>query len=271
MEFYMTTLRQYITPIVPTVAILLSFHIYGYIQALSKQYILSVNQNYSIVVTSTKELSKSKVANVVDNLDTMGKIDTNGSIEQFREILSDKHFSNLAFSIPFFYELKLKIFPTKDELGQIKQDLEKNKEIIKVDTFLKKHSSFATLLVNTRAIVTFFSIIVVILSLMLGLKLIEVWHYEHQERMNIMKLFGASLFERSAVLFKVAVLNAVISTFIVMLFLFYLYNNPTLSAFLADVGFSSMRFDVVQSVIHSLSISIGISFVLLFFVIIRQK
>jgi cell division transport system permease protein len=49
----------------------------------------------------------------------------------------------------------------------------------------------------------------------------EIWKYAHKERMRVMEIFGAPLMLRSGVLFKVALMDAIVATmFVSALFLY---------------------------------------------------
>ena len=61
-----------------------------------------------------------------------------------------------------------------------------------------------------------------IVSLFLIIKQMEIWKYAHKERMQVMEIFGAPLMLRSGVLFKVAILDAFIATFLTSGFFLYI-------------------------------------------------
>ena len=49
----------------------------------------------------------------------------------------------------------------------------------------------------------------------------EIWKYAHQERMQVMEIFGAPLMLRSGVLFRIAVVDAFIATLLTSGVFFY--------------------------------------------------
>jgi len=52
----------------------------------------------------------------------------------------------------------------------------------------------------------------------------EIWNYEHKERMRVMEIFGAPFMLRSGVLYRVAVVDAIISTLLTSgIFLYFKY------------------------------------------------
>jgi cell division transport system permease protein len=48
-------------------------------------------------------------------------------------------------------------------------------------------------------------------ALLLITKQMQIWTYEHQERMYVMNLFGASFWQKSSPLYKSAVLDAILA------------------------------------------------------------
>jgi len=59
-------------------------------------------------------------------------------------------------------------------------------------------------------------------SLFLVIKQMEVWQMAHMERMRIMEIFGAPMMLRSGVLFKMGIVDAIISTIITSMIFVYL-------------------------------------------------
>lgn len=267
----MTILRQHLSLFIPTITILISFHFYQYIDRLIIEYKHSVNQNYSIVIISKERLNEDILKEEIDNLVALKQMQTKGILEQFSDILSKQNFENLADNIPYFYQLKLDDFPNKDVLENIQNILLQNKSIIKVETFLKRHSIFTTMLLNTQKIIMFFTIITFILSIMLMLKIIQVWYFEHKNKLDVMKLFGASLFQRSKELLEISITNAILSTTTIMALFYYLYNSDFAIKILANIGLSKADFNIIREAIISLGISLSISLSILLFLIIKNR
>jgi len=271
MGFYMTTLRQYLTLFVPTLALLMSMHIYNYIDKLVTQYTNSVNQQYSIVIISKQILNENNIKETISSTSTIKQIPTKGSIAKFKEILSKKNFASLTSSIPYFYQLKLTTFPSKKELLEIKKILLRNDKIIKVETFLKKYSSFNIMLINTKKIVIFFTAIIFILSFVLILKITEVWYFEHKNRLDVMKLLGASIYQRSQVLLKISFVNSIVGTFLIVTLFYYLYNSHTMLKLLSSLGIPRVAFGVYSEIISSFGISFGVSLSIVLFLMLKNK
>lgn len=61
-----------------------------------------------------------------------------------------------------------------------------------------------------------------VVSLLLIIKQMEIWKFTHIQRMQVMEIFGAPLMLRSGVLFKVALIDALIATVITSIFFLYM-------------------------------------------------
>jgi len=62
----------------------------------------------------------------------------------------------------------------------------------------------------------------VLVSLFLIIKQMEIWKYAHKERMQVMEIFGAPLMLRSGVLFRVSFVDAIFATILVSAVFFYI-------------------------------------------------
>jgi cell division transport system permease protein len=111
-------------------------------------------------------------------------------------------------------------------LEKIKSDLESDKNIKKVETFGSSYSSSYKLFAFIKFTLKLFIGFMGVVSLFLIIKQMEIWKYAHkermQERMQVMEIFGAPLMLRSGVLFKVAILDAFIATFLTSIFFLYI-------------------------------------------------
>ena len=265
--------KRYFTLLLPIITLLISWHIYQYIDKLMSTYIDNVNQNYSIVIIASKPVTQKRIESLVSDVSEVKRLDVNTTVSKFKSILSKENFAQLSNKLPYFYQLKLSVFPDKEDILSIKKKLKSYNRILKVETFLKKHSSFTTMFITTQKIVNFFFVIVVILSVLLLSKLIQVWHFEQNERMEIMKLFGASLWERSIFLVKVAFINAMMASLIVSLSFYYIYQSAFAYEFLSALKLEhiTISFDILHQIFYSFMGAFVISAFILVFVIIKHR
>ena len=119
-------------------------------------------------------------------------------------------------------QIKLSEFPTPQYMDELKQKLLKFDGITKVETFSKTHDKVFKILNLAKSISYAFMAILCVVGLMLMLKQAKIWLFEHRERIEIMTLFGAPFWLKSAMLYKSAMVDSLIATIIVGAFFFFL-------------------------------------------------
>jgi len=163
-------------------------------------------------------------------------------------------------SLPNFYTVSLDSFLDGDAIVEIKSKLLDNEHIKKVETFGKSHNSNYNMFVFIKTVLWTFVIFIFISSLLLTVKQMEIWQYQHKDRMNIMETFGASLMMRSGVLFKRAIIDALIATalasLIFMLLRFSWMKNLKIEGIPTDGNLIFNYQDVMVLTIIALSIVI---------------
>jgi len=112
----------------------------------------------------------------------------------------------------------------------------------RVETFAKSHTKIYNLLLILKQISKMFMGIIAVISFLLILKQIQVWHLEHRERMYIMELFGAPLWMRSGILIKLSIIDTVIGVLALYGVYYYLLSS-----------------DILQNLIGNLKIRIELS------------
>jgi cell division transport system permease protein len=96
----------------------------------------------------------------------------------------------------------------------------------------------------------------------------RLWQFQHADRMNIMALFGAPVWLRSAVLFRLAIVDAIIATLILCLAFFIIDYYSILTLPLKEIGINVQLFNFVDDALRSLAISLGISIALTFTIVL---
>ena len=102
-------------------------------------------------------------------------------------------------------------------------------------------------------------------------KQIEIWKFQHLERMEIMTLFGAPLWMRSQVLFRLACIDTIIATIIVSGGLFYIAQNPALLIFFQELGLNPEIFSPILDSIVLLLTGLALSLTAVWIVSLQQR
>ncbi|AXX86872.1 cell division protein FtsX [Malaciobacter marinus] len=268
----MKFLKNILAFVIPLSAMLITFTLYLFAQNTVNQYKKKISNDYSIVVITNTPLIKeniNKLSNInVNRIVTLKKEEI---IDDIKSNLSDTSIKLLRQKLPNFYKIHLEEFPTTTELNNIKDELYKNKNIRKVEIFSKNHNQvfLLLLLINEISLVLF--VVILIFSILILAKQIQIWFYEHQEKIAILQLHGASILYSSSTIIKYAILSAFIAFFLVAGLFTFLVNNlilifPQELSEIVDVEIS-----LSSELVKLFFLSLGISILTIFGVLIKYK
>ncbi len=102
-------------------------------------------------------------------------------------------------------------------------------------------------------------------------KQIEIWKFQHLERMEIMTLLGAPLWMRSQILFRLACLDTIIAVIIVGIGLWYVTQNPTFLIFMQELSLNPKIFSPMADCIILLFVGLTISLISVWIVSLQAK
>lgn len=268
----MRIIRQYLSLLIPLVALLIGIEsIILTFRALS-YYEDLVGRNYAIVLVSNKELHLSDIKKDIKETQSLIELESTSILEDIARNFRDSTRLNLQNSLPFFYSLKLNSFPNQSKITQIESQLKRIDGIFRVESFSKTHNQTYRLLVLLKGCVLVLSSLVLVLSLLLMIKQVEVWRFEHSERMEIMTYFGAPAKMKNKPLYKLALIDSILATSFVIIGIIVASRNEKISAIMAMLGidiFSLQNF-TIDFIILAFS-SYFISMMAVFVVILFQK
>ena len=139
--------------------------------------------------------------------------------------MSDSSLNLLSNKLPYFYKIHLEEFPTTLKIEQIRKELTTISNIKRVETFANNHNKVYSLLVLIQNIVIVLFLVVLTLSVILLLKQVKIWFFEHSQRITIIQLHGGSLLYASKPILKVMTLSAIFSILLVCTLLFFTVDN----------------------------------------------
>jgi cell division transport system permease protein len=99
----------------------------------------------------------------------------------------------------------------------------------------------------------------------------EIWAYEHNNRMYIMGLFGAPYWLKSAPLYKLVIIDSIIATILVAISFLYMPYVANLAKIHHDMGIELRNFNFFTDTFFLLFISIIISVIAVTITIFRQE
>jgi cell division transport system permease protein len=223
MEKYMKAFRSLLSFTIPLIAILLSYSIYIIVDKVMISYKQSINNDYTIVVVSSKKQTIDTFESI--DIKALKYLSKDQIINNLKENLSSKSIELLYKQLPYFYKVSLFNFPSSKKLQVIKQKIKLIDGILKVEIFSKNHDTIYSILTMTQTIIYALFIIIIIFSILLLSKHIKIWFYEHTQRITIMRLHGASNIYCAMPLIKLSILSAIVSSVIVLLLTYYVLNN----------------------------------------------
>lgn len=268
----MRIIRRYLSLLMPLIALLIGIESILVVSRALSYYEDLVGKNYAIVLVSQKELKFDTIKAQVPETIALLELESESILQDITKNFKDSAVANLKNSLPFFYSLKLSQFPNQSKIRQIESKLKSLNDILRVESFGKTHNQTYRLLVLLKGCVLVLSLIIMLLSLLLMMKQVEVWRFEHSERMEIMTYFGTPAKMKNKPLYRLAWVDSILATAVVIAMTFIVSHNAKITAIVALLGIDifSMRTFIIDTLILAFS-AYCISIMAVFVVILFQK
>ena len=198
--------------ILPLMAILLGIEFYLVFDRTTDSYEKGLKEGYTMLVVAKKPIKLEQLSRLNPHVATLKSIKRESIVSEAAKGISEESKKQILKALPYFYNVGLDSYLGTRQIEKIKEDLEKDPNIKRVETFGSSYSSAYRLFSFIKFLLKVFIGFMGIVSLFLIIKQMEIWKYAHQERMRVMEIFGAPLMLRSGVLFKVAIFDAFIAT-----------------------------------------------------------
>jgi cell division transport system permease protein len=196
-----------------------------YLNGRQKSYEDGLKNNYSMLIVAHDKVDINYLQSLNHHIATIEEVKKDSIVDEISKGLKDSSKDSLSKLLPHFYNTKLDSYLSMDDIVSIKADLEQSNKIKSVETFDNSHDSTYKLFIFLKFIFKIFILFIAIVSFFLIVKQMEVWSLTHRDRMSIMEIFGAPLFLRSAVMYRIAIIDAIISSIIISLIFVYLKYN----------------------------------------------
>jgi len=263
--------KNHLSLVIALVSILFSIQIFTIVERSLDAYRTNLAKNYSLVVVSRIPLKKESLEGKIVSLKALNEISPDGVIERLNAGISKKNAELLKSTLPKFYKLKLSSYPSPDELQRITQILKDTKGITKVETFENTHHRTYRMLLLFKTVVSVFSACVLIVTILLIFKELRIWQFQHNERMSIMGLFGAPTWLRSAVLFRLAIVDALIASALSFALFIYIASNEWVAEQFKSIGIEIVIFDISNDFLTLFSVALVVSLLLATFIVLGHK
>ena len=253
----MKSISSHFSIFISSFVLLFSFQFTNVIKSIVNDYASKIVNDYAIVVVSSAELKEEELQKQIPEIESISEISSKKILDRLKNEMSSKNLALLQVALPKFYSLKLGSLPDKKRIETIKQKLSSITTISRVETFAKTHEKMFKMFLLLQAMVYIFTFFVACIAVLLILKQIRIWIYEHQRRMAIIALFGASFFMKSAMLYRMTLVDTLLSALCVCAFYDIVPRLPLAQAYAAELDVVLPSFNWL----YEGSVLVGASFV----------
>ncbi len=267
----MKSIKNHLSLVIALLSILFSLQVFMIVDRSIDSYKVNLATSYSVVVVSQKRLNTQDIIDSNKIINDVSQLTPDTVIERLNTGMTAKNMELLKLTLPKFYKIKLTHYPTPREIEKLTKNLLSNKSITKVENFSHNHDTTYKLLLLFKTVITVFSISMLVVTTLLIFKELRIWQFKHNERMSIMGLFGAPTWLRSAVLFRLSIVDALIATALAFsLFSFISSSSWVLEQF-DYIGIKIVIFDPLYDSLMLLGVSMFLSIMLASLIVLGHK
>ncbi len=267
----MKSLKNHLSLVIALLSILFSIQTFIIVDRAIEAYKENLASNYSLVVVSKKILNEKILIAKNPLLREMHSLSPDSVIKKLNSGIEKKNLELLKLSLPKFYKVKLSHYPSPEEVNNLTKDLLRNSSVVKVETFSKSHDTTYKLLVLFKTVISVFAFSVAIVTILLISKELKIWQFKHNERMSIMALFGAPTWLRSAVLFRLSIVDALVASALAFVLFSYISATDWVSQEFSNIGIKITLFDPITDFALLLAVAITLSTLLASFIVLWHK
>jgi len=242
----MKSIKNHLSLILALVSILFAIQTLVVTNRAMDAYTQNLKSSYSIVVVSSKKLQAENLKKRVPIIEDVREISVDDAIRKIDAKMSKTNMELLKLTLPKFYKVILSKYPSPKEIAELKKKLFAIEGVKKIEDFKASHDITFKLLTLFKTVVEVFSVVVFIITSLLIAKELRIWQYKHNERMNIMGLFGAPKWLSSAVLFRLAIVDAILSSLLIFILFSFLASSQWLLSKLQTIGIEIVVFNPLE-------------------------
>lgn len=267
----MKSIRNHLSLVIALLSILFSIQVFLIVDRSINAYKENLANNYSVIAVSQKRLANNDILSINKIISNAEELSPDSVIKRLNSNMQNKNIELLKLSLPKFYKITLSSYPSPKEISKLTADLLRNSSITKVENFSSNHNTTYKLLLLFKSVVAIFALVVIIVTILLIFKELKIWQYKHNERMNIMGLFGAALWLRSAVLFRLAIVDALIASFLALCIFLYISSSPWVLQQFSYIGINIVIFNPLEDFAIILGVALSISVALASLIVLGHK
>ena len=268
------SLKRFLSFSLPLIIMLFSFSIYVSISKMITSYEKTINNDYSIVIVTATPITKDELSKKISfDIKEMKTLPRDKILADLKNDVTDGSFALLQVKLPYFYTVSLNEFPTTSALTKIKKELLTVVGMKSVETFSKDHDNVYSLFLFIKSVTVTMFVFMIFFTLFIIANQINLWFYEHSERLHIINLHGGSLLYGAKPIIKLAIASSIFAGIVVIGGVFYVHENIKLifEPEIANLIIQSAIIYTPLEVATIIAISIFISFVTVFGVLIKHR
>ncbi len=267
----MKSIKNHLSLVIALLSILFSIQVFIIVDRSISAYEKNLANNYSVVVVSQKTLDSKLIIDSNPIIADISSLTPDSVIKRLNTGMSATNIELLKVTLPKFYQVKLTSYPSPQEIELLTKKLLDYSSVIKVENFSNNHDSIYKLLLLFKTVITVFAISMIVVTTLLIFKELKIWQFQHNNRMSIMGLFGAPTWMRSAVLFRLSIVDALIaSAFSFILFSVISTDAWVLEQF-ANIGINVVIFDPISDFLSMVAIAMFLSIILASLIVLWHK
>lgn len=267
----MKSIKNHLSLVIALLSILFSLQVFLIVDRSIDAYKINLASNYSVIAVSQKRLSSSAILGINKIIANVDELSPDSVIKRLNSNMQRKNIELLKLSLPKFYKLSLAYYPSPKEVKKLTKDLLNSSSITKVEDFSHNHDTTYKLLLLFKNVVAIFAVVVLVVTLLLIFKELKIWQYKHNERMSIMGLFGAATWLRSAVLFRLAIVDALIASIVAFGVFLYVSSSPWVLGQFSNIGINIVIFNPIEDSLLILGVAMSISVALASLIVLGHK
>ncbi|MDD3059913.1 MAG: cell division protein FtsX [Sulfurimonas sp.] len=267
----MKSIKNHLSLVIALLSILFSIQIFTIVDRSVNAYKDNLATNYSLVVVSYSALSEKTIIEADERINTMIELSPDDVIQRLNTGMSTKNMELLKHTLPKFYKVKLKHYPSPGDIESVTKKLLTNQSVTKVENFSQSHDTTYKLLLLFKNVVSLFATSIFVITTLLIFKELRIWQFKHSERMSIMALFGAPTWLRSAVLFRLAITDALITSAVAFGLFAYMSSSSWVLKQFEDIDINIVLFDPLYDFAMLAGVAISLSILLATLIVLGHK
>jgi len=267
----MKSIKNHLSLVIALLGVLFSIQVFVIADRSIESYKEKLAESYSVIIVSKRKLAQQTILNINDIVSNSVELSPESVIKRLNSGMDKKNIELLKLTLPKFYKLNLKYYPTPKEISKLTSDLLANKNIIKVEDYSYTHNTTYKLLLLFKGVVLVFAVTIFVVTTLLIFKELRIWQFKHTERMSIMGLFGAPLWLRSAVLFRLAIVDAFVASALSFGIFVCLSSSDFILKQFENIGIEVVIFDPVNDFFVLFGIALMLSVLLASLIVLGHK